>query len=213
MEPIQGPYRGEAMSLPGNDLLTAAENAQDIPTLATKLGQYLRRYLVPSVQTIGSNAAVGASGNIPSPQPPESINVTTAGELAQIVINHNAPIQKGVQYVTTIATNPQFTGGIVHDHGCSRCPPPVYLPTKDGSGNVHNYYFGTVAQYPGSPASAPTYFGGVSPVAVNMGGSTQMTLQAGTGSGTASNGNQPFTGLGKSQVRLQQTAKRSVNGS
>lgn len=192
------------MSLPGNDLLSQIE--QDNP----KLGIYLRRYLLPSIQQTASNAAVGPSGDIPAPAPPESISVTTAGELAQIVVNHSAPIQKGVQYITTVATNPQFTGGIQHDHGSSRCPPPLYLPTKDGSGNTHSYYFGTVVQYPGSPPSAPTYFGGASPAAVTMSGSTEMDLQAGTGSGTATNGNQAFVGLGKSQVRLASGAKRQV---
>ena len=190
------------MSLPGNDLLTAIENAQDLPTMAIKLGQYLRRHVATAIQTTAQNAAVDPSSQIAAPASPQSITVTTSGELAQIVVNHTAPIQKGVQYITTIATNPQFTGGIIHDHGSSRCPPPIYLPTKDSSGNTHNYYFGTIVQYPGSPPSKPTYFGGVSPVAVNMGGSTQMSLQPGTGSGTASNGNQPFHGLGKAVVRL-----------
>jgi len=190
------------MSLPGNDLLVAVEHAPDLPTLALKLGQYIRRYLAPSIQTTARNAAVDPSSQLAAPAPPESINVTTAGELMQIVVNHTAPAQKGGQYISTIATNPEFIGGIVHDHGSSRCPPPIYLPTKDGSGDTHSYYVGTVFQYPGSPPSKPVYFGGVTPVAVTMSGSTQMNLQAGTGSGTASNGNQPFTGLGKAVIRL-----------
>jgi len=67
-----------------------------------------------------------------------------------------------------------------------------------------------VAQYPGSQPSKPTYYGGASPVAVTMGGTTQMDIQPGTGSGTAVNGGQALVGLGKSQVRLAQGAKRSV---
>lgn len=129
----------------------------------------------------------------------------------QVVVNHTAPLQKGVQYVTHIATNPQFTNAIVVDHGSSRCPPHINLPTKDASGNVHQYYVATVAQYPGSPPSAPVFFGGQTPVAVTMGGATQMDIQPGTGSGTAVNGAQALVGLGKSQVRLSQGAKRNVN--
>ena len=185
------------MSLPGNDLLSQIE--QDNP----KLGIYLRRYLLPAVQQTASNAAVGPSGNIPAPDPPESISVTTAGELMQVVVNHTAPIQKGVHYITHIATNPQFSGAIILDHGASRTPPHINLPTKDSSGNTHNYYVGTIVQYPGSPPSAPTFFGGASPIAVNMGGTTEMDIQPGTGSGTATNGGQAFVGLGKSQVRLK----------
>lgn len=199
------------MSLPGNDLLTAVENAQDVPTLAIKLGQYIRRYLAPSVQNTASSAAVGTNGDIPAPAPPESISVTTAGELMQVVVNHAAPIQKGVRYLTHVATNPQFTNAIIVDHGASRTPPHINLPTKDSSGNTHNYYVAAIAQYPGSQPSAATYFGGVAPVAVTMGGTTEMDIQDGTGSGTASNGGQALVGLGKSQVRLAATAKRTVN--
>ncbi len=184
------------MTIAGNDLLAQIEN--DNP----KLGIYLRRYVKPAIETTAQNAAVDTAANIPAPAKPESINVTTSGEYMQVVVNHTAPIQKGVQYITHIATNPQFTGSIIKDHGSSRSPEPFFLPTKDGSGNTHNYYVGTVVQYPGSPPSEPTYYGGVTPVPVTMGGTTQMTLQPGTGSGTAANGGQTFVGLGKSQVRL-----------
>lgn len=195
------------MSLPGNDLLSQIENAPDLPTLGQKLGQYFRRYVNTAIQTTASHAAVSPTASVAAPAPPESISVTTAGELAQVVVNHTAPIQKGVRYITTIATNPQFTDGMIHDHGCSRSPAPFNLPTKDGSGNTHSYYFGTIAQYPGSPPSAPTFYGGATPAAVTMGGSTQMDLQAGTGSGTGKNGGQPFVGIGKSQIRLAAGAK------
>lgn len=199
------------MSLPGNDLLTAVENAQDLPTLTKKLGQYIRRYLVPSVQNTASSAAVAPNGDLAAPAPPESISVTTSGELMQVVVNHVAPVQKGIQYLTHIATNPQFTNAIILDHGSSRCPPHISLPTKTSGGATQNYYVATIAQYPGSKPSAPTYFGGVSPVAVNMSGTTQMDIQPGTGSGTAQNGGQALVGLGKVPVRLATGPKRQVN--
>lgn len=185
------------MAIAGNDLLSMIENE------SPRLGQYLRRYVLPSIQTTAQNSAVSPQGNIQAPTAPESISVTTAGELAQVVVNHTAPIQKGIQYLTHVATNLQFTGAIVIDHGSSRTPPHINLPTKDAAGNTHNYYFATIAQYAGSPPSAPTYFGGASPTPVTMGGTTEMDVMPGTGSGTASNGGQTFVGLGKSQVRLK----------
>lgn len=185
------------MSIAGNDLLSQIENE------SPKLGQYLRRYIVKAIQDTAKAAAVAPHGNIQAPTAPESISVTTAGELAQVVVNHTAPIQKGVQYLTHVATNPQFTNAIIIDHGSSRTPPHINLPTKDAGGVNHKFYFATIAQYPGSPPSAPTYFGGASPQPVTMGGTTQMDVQPGTGSGTASNGGQTFVGLGKSQVRLR----------
>ena len=184
------------MSIAGNDLLNLIENENP------KLGQYLRRYVATAIQTTAKNAAVSPQGNIPAPTAPESVNVSTAGELMQVTINHSAPIQKGVQYITHIATNPSFTNAIILDHGSSRNPPHINLPTKDSGGNTHSYYIGTVAQYPGSPPSAPTFYGGAQPKAVTMGGTTQMDIMPGTGSGTAQNGGQVLVGLGKSQVRL-----------
>jgi hypothetical protein len=184
------------MAIGGNDLLQQIEN--DDP----KLGQYLRSYVLPAIQTTAQNAAVSPTATIQPPKAPESVSVTTSGELMQVVVNHTTPIQKGVQYITHIATNPQMTNAIVVDHGCSRTPPHINLPTKDGSGNTHNYYVATVAQYPGSKPSAPTFYGGSSPKPVTMGGTTQMDIMPGTGSGTASNGGQTLVGLGKSQVRV-----------
>jgi hypothetical protein len=192
------------MALPGNDLLQQIEN--DSP----KLGQYLRRYILPAIQKTASNAAVDPSSNISAPAPPESVDVTTSGELMQVVVNHTAPIQKGVQYITHIATNPQFTNAIVVDHGSSRTPPHINLPTLNSPPvttpvtppTPHQYFVATVAQYPGSPPSKPTFFGGSAPTAITMGGTTQMNIQPGTGSGTASNGGQTLVGLGKAQVRL-----------
>ncbi len=196
------------MSIGGDDLLAQIEN--DNP----KLGVFLRRYVVKSIETTAQNASVSPTGKIAPPAPPESINVTTAGEYMQVTVNHNAPIQKGIQYITHISPNsPQFSTPIVHDHGSSRCPPPFQLPTKDAGGNTISYYVRTIAQNQGGDACKPVYFGGSSPVAVTMSGSTQMTLQPGTGSGTGSaNGQQSAVGLGRTIFRQQTSARRTVNG-
>lgn len=192
------------MSLPGNDLLNQIE--QENP----KLGMYLRNYVNRAIQTTAKNAAVSPNTQIAAPAAPESVSVQTSGELMQVVVNHTAPIQKGVRYITHIADNPQFTNAIIVDHGASRSPSPINLPTKTASGVTRNYYVATVAQYPGSGPSAPTYYGGDTPAPVTMGGTTQMDLLPGTGSGTAVNGGQVLVGLGRSQVRLAQGAKRQV---
>lgn len=180
----------------GRDLLAQIENENP------KLGSFLRNYMIPAIETTAQNAAVDTSSQISAPDPPESVDVSTAGELMQVVVNHSAPVQKNVRYITHIATNPQFSNAMILDHGCSRAPVHVSLPTKDAAGNTHNYYVATLAQYPGSPPSKPTYHGGVAPVAVTMGGTTRMDIQPGTGSGTAANGGQTLVGIGKAQVRL-----------
>lgn len=182
--------------IPGNDLLKQIE--QENP----KLGIFLRNHLIPAIETTAANASVHPVSEIPPPSRPESLSVTTAGELMQVVVNHVAPVQKGVQYITHISTNPQFSGAIILDHGSSRVPPHVSLPTFSASGALHSYYIATVAQYAGSKPSRPTYYGGDTPVPVNMAGTTKMDIQPGTGSGTSSNGGQTLVGIGKSQVRL-----------
>lgn len=187
------------MSIPGRDLLAQIKNENP------KLGAYLENYVIPAIQTTASNAAVSPVSKIAPPDPPESIEVTTSGELMQVKVNHSAPVQKGIQYITHIATNPQFQNSLILDHGSSRVPPHVNLPTKSADGTVtHNYYVATVAQYQGSHPSAPAYYGGETPVAINMTGTTQMDILPGTGSGTAENGGQTLVGLGKTQVRLGQ---------
>ena len=180
----------------GNDLLSQIENENP------KLGIYLRRYVLPSIETSARNAAVGTASNIPAPAPPESVNVTTAGEMIQVQVNHTAPIQKGVHYIYHLATNPQFVNAQIEAKPASRAPFHFTAPTKNGSGVTHQYYLAVQAQYPGSQPSKPTFFGGESPASFTLSGTTQLDIQPGTGSGTASNGGQALVGLGKAQVRL-----------
>jgi hypothetical protein len=197
------------MAIAGNDLLSQIENSGEF---GAKLGQFLRQYVLPSIQQTAQNAAVSPVSQIPAPAPPESVSVNVEGELMQVVVNHTAPVQKGARHIIHVAINPQFTDAMIHDAGASRCPPPFNLPTKDAGGNVQNYYVAAQVQYPGSPPSAATFYGGKTPAVVNMGGTTEMTLLPGTGSGTAANGGQALVGLGVSQVRLAAGPKRNVSG-
>ena len=194
------------MAIGGKDLLSQIENENP------KLGVYLRRYVNKAIETTARNAGVSSSGKVAAPAPPESVNVTTQGEYMQVTVNHAAAIQKGIQYITHVSTDPSFSAPMIHDHGSSRAPLPFPLPTKDAGGATINYYVRTIAQYPGSDPSAPTYHGGAAPAAVTMGGTTQMTLNAGTGSGTGSaDGQQSAVGLGKTIFRPAPSPKRNVN--
>lgn len=184
------------MSIGGNDLLAQIE--KDMP----KLGIYLRNYVLPAIQTTASNAAVDPTSEIAAPAAPEGVNVTTAGEMMQVVVDHTAPIQKGAHYIYSVATNPQMTNAQIEAKPATRAPLHFTLPTKNAGGDMHNYFVAVQVQYPGSPPSAPTFFGGVTPKPVNMSGTTQMDIQPGTGSGTATNGGQALVGLGKAKVRL-----------
>ena len=187
------------MTIPGNDLLQEFENQGGA---ATKLGVFLRRYVLPTVQNVAKGAAVGTTKAVKPPDPPQAVNVTTSGELMQVSIDHTAPVIRGAKYFTEISANdPSFNGAMIHDHGASRAPLPIQLPTKNASGVAHQYYVGSYVQYPGGPPSKPVFYGGSSPIPVTMGGTTHMDIAKGTGSGTATNGGQTFQGLGKAAIR------------
>ncbi len=196
---------GGEMTIPGKDLLAQIENADDVRTLGIKLGAYLRNHVLPSIQTTADNAAVSPVSNLAAPDPPESVSVApaTTGDMVQIVTNHVSPIQKGAHYIYTIANNPQFTNALIEAKPATRSPAHFTLPTFAADGvTKHNYHIAVQVQYPGSPPSKPTYYGGVTPSPVQLAGTAAADLMPGTGSGTARNGGQTLVGLGKSQVRL-----------
>lgn len=193
------------MALPGNDLLSQVENANDIRTLAVKLAQYMRTYVNPAIETTAQNAAVSPTGKIQTPAPPESVNVTpaTTGDMLQVVTDHTAAIQKGAHYIYSIADNPQFSGAMIEVKPASRAPVHFTVPTFKSDGTTkHAWHVAVQVQYPGSDPSTPTYYGGAQPVAINLNGTAAADLVAGTGSGTAENGGQTLVGMGKAQVRL-----------
>ncbi len=195
------------MKLSGTDLLQQIEAASPI------LGQYLRTYLVPAIEHLGTNIGASPSGYIDTPDAPQSVDVKVSGEMAHVSITHTSPLQKNVHYFTEISNTPSFTQPIVVHHGTSRTSHPINLPTQDDAGNPQKYYFRSFAQMPGSLPSAPTVLGGgSSPTPVTMGGGTKMTLLPSTGSGTGSNNGQDGgVGFGKTIYRPATTAKRTVN--
>jgi hypothetical protein len=165
-------------------------------------GQLLQN-IIDAVNKVAQNAGVSATGEIPAPKPPDSVSVTTAGEMMHVSISHGGRLQRGVKYFSEIAAStsgePVFSQPIVKDHGTSRTPEPFSLPTKDATGHPYSYHVRSYAQNPGGPPSAATIAPGGP---FTMGGSTQLTLLPSTGSGTAPNSGQSAgQGLGKQQTR------------
>lgn len=193
------------MSIGGDDLLEHIENNVD-----PKLGQYIRRFLVPAIQNLGTNTGASPNGYVPPPEPPQGLTINSQGpENVQFTIDHTSPIQKGIEYFTEVATTPSFSGARVEHHGTSRSPvSTLWLPTKDSSGNTHNYVARSYAQMPGGQRS------GYSPVvSFNMTGTTEADHTPSTGSGTAAaNGSQPGQGWGNNLQRPAVGPKRQVNG-
>lgn len=158
--------------------------------------------IINAVNTVAKNAAVGPIAEVPPPPPIDNINIKTAGEFMHVTLNHNRPVNKGINYFVEVANEPAFKAPIVHQIGASRAAPPIQLPTLDDDGNTQPYYVRAYAQYPGSkPSKVNTFGGALTASPITMGGTTKMTLLPSTGSGTASpTGQQGASGFGKNIV-------------
>lgn len=146
---------------------------------------------------------LGTDGNqaFAAPPPLEAISVKAASGLVHVTLTHNAPIQKGINYFVEHSTDPSFAQPNVVHLGTSRGT-VLNLPAKNDGGGNTPHYFRAYAQYPGSKATAPIYFGGNVPTPVSVGGTTQLTLLPSTGSGTApANGQKAAQGFGDNLVR------------
>jgi hypothetical protein len=159
--------------------------------------------LQTGINNMGNSIAVNPTGKLPPPPPIESVSVKANNGLVHIVATHNAPIQKGIQYIAEADTNPAFTQPHPIDMGASRSHFAL-LPGMDDDSNPQSWYVRVFAQYPGSDPSEHTYFGSkFTPTAVTPGGTTTLTPIPSTGSGTSSGtGLQGGKGLGVDFNRL-----------
>lgn len=176
-------------------------------------GGMLFQKIITGLNRTARAVGVAPVGEVAPPSSPDSISVAQGGEMLHVSINHNAQINRGVNYFTEIATDPAFSNIVAtHYHGPSRTSPPFNLPTKDNNGDTYAYHARSYAQYPGGKPSAPVVHGGAgSPTPITMGGSTQFSLLPSTGSGTSpANGQSAGQGFGKQFTRPATGPKRSV---
>lgn len=162
----------------------------------------LLQKIITAVNTLADNTASSAVGRIAPPPPINALNVKVSGEYAHVTITHTGSIQQGVHYFVEAANNPAFAGAHPIHFGTSRTRDPIHLAALDDSGAAQKWYLRGYAQYPGSNPSSPVNYGGPQPTAITPTGTTKLTWQTSTGSGTASNsGQQAAWGFGKIQRR------------
>ena len=150
-------------------------------------GSLIQRILT-GVNSLADNLAASAVGRLSPPPPVNRVNVKLSGEYAHVTIDHSGPIQQGVHYFVGVATNPGFANEHPIHFGTSRTRDPIHLAAKDDAGNPQTWYMRAYAQYPGSDPSEPVPYGGPEPTPITPTGSTQLTWNPSTGSGTAANG-------------------------
>lgn len=171
-------------------------------------GNLIRR-IIQALNRGMTNAGVSVNGERPPLPPIDSIQVkgtmsngvlTAPGEFLHFVHTHNAPLARGVQYVTEIDTSPNFPAPHPIDTGSSRSG-FVNLPTLDDNGVQVNYYLRGIVQHVGSAPARPTVFGGVTgPIPIQMSGTTRATLLTSQAGGTMRPG-QGGQGLGSVAFR------------
>ena len=164
----------------------------------------LLQKIIKAVNTVASNTASSAVGRLAPPPPIQRLNVATGGEYAHITINHSGAIQQGIHYFVEVSNNADFSGAHAIHYGTSRTRDPIHLAPLDATGAAQSWYARGFSQYPGSDPSEPVNYGGSTPTAIATTGTTKLTWNASTGSGTASNtGGQPGWGFGKQQTRAK----------
>lgn len=158
--------------------------------------------IIDGVNTVADNTGSSAVGRLAPPPPVNGINVKVSGEYAHVTLNHSSEIQQGVHYFVEAANNENFTGAHPIHYGTSRTRDPIHLAPLDDHGNPQKWYIRAYPQYPGSDPAKPTVYGGASPTPITTTGTTRLTWNPSTGSGTgANNGQQPGWGYGKVQRR------------
>lgn len=185
------------------------------------LGSILQR-IITSVNTIGANTAVSPTGKLPAPAPIDSIDVqgtkdddtntiTVPSEHLHWTMTHNAEVQKGIQYISEIDTDPNFPQPHIVDHGCSRSG-FVSLPANNGD-TPNVYYLRSYPQYHGSDPAPRTTLGGrdgATRIVLTAAGAGHGLLSS-KGSGTASpTGQQGGKGLGTVLKRPAPGPKRNL---
>ena len=197
------------------------EGGQELSTISQKdfnHGSLLRR-IIDAVNSLALNVGASAVGKLSPPAPVDSIQVagtqsgntiTCSNELLHLTLTHNSELQKGIQYIHEIGTDPSFLNPHQIDAGCSRSL-FLHLPSKQSDGVTPQvYYHRVIPQYHGSDPQKPTVLGGLaSPTQIVMTGNTATTLLTSQGSGTASP-QQGGKGLGTVITRPAPTTKRSL---
>ena len=157
--------------------------------------------IVRSINNVARGAGVAVSGDNLAPPPVNAITIKASGEQIHAVLSHSAQVTRSINYFLEADTSEGFTQPHVMDIGASRSH-VFMLPTLNDSGAIQPWYLRAYAQYPGSPPSKPTVYGGLTgPTAITLQGTTKMTLLPSTGSGTASStGQQGGAGRGRQRV-------------
>jgi hypothetical protein len=165
--------------------------------------------LIDAVNRLATNVAASPIGELPAPVPIDVVTpsgtlsnniLTVNGEVLHFALTHNAPVDRGIRYVTEVDTNPNFTAPHVVLETTSRSG-FIHLPASNSTGTLYNFYLRSTAQYQGSKPTRPTVYGGLQgATAIQMTGPSKVDLLPSQAAGTAKPG-QGGQGLGAARSR------------
>ena len=188
-------------------LVAAAQSSSD-PNKTPRLinyGEMIKESFDDVQKQLGNlssqtNASLTNAQNSPPPSP-NAVHVVASGGVAHIQItDNNENLYRGVQYHVQYApAGTNFAAPITYHMGPSR---DARIPV-----GTQLLQYRVFSDYPTSPASAPVYHGGATPIAIAATGTEQPPIPLGMGSGTGTPGE--ISGFGPVPWRGSSPPRRS----
>jgi hypothetical protein len=192
-------------------MLDGSQFLNEIRNRDPHLGKLLED-IIDGVNGVANHAGFDPTGKVQPPDPLAAINIAAGTDHVHVTLTDNSKIKKQANYFVEYSVNdPSFSNPHVEHLNASRGR-VLALPAKDSNNAAISYYFKAYSQYPGSDAqSKHAFFGGrFTPTAVQLTGSSKLTLLPSPGSGTGlPDGSQSGSGLGKVLERPPAGPKRS----
>lgn len=183
------------------DFITEVRKAgQQIPVF-NRLALLLQGH-EDAINQLGSATGTSPNDHIGQSDAPSAINVAAGSDHVHVTLSDTSQHSRALNYfVEWTANDPSFLAPNMEHLGVSRGR-VLALPAKDGSGATISYYFRGYSHYLGAQqASKHAYWGSAAaPTAVQLTGSSRLTLMTSTGGGTApTNGQRAGQGFGTAQ--------------
>lgn len=172
----------------------------------------MMRKVVDAINQTANVLGVDSTAFQSAPSPPQAINVKAAGGTAHVTLTDGSRRGRALNYFIEADTSPSFPNP--HPFQLNACRGAfLNLPAFDDNGDAQNWFFRGFSMYPGSTKrSEHVVFGGFDvPLAVNVGGSVNLTPLPSTGAGTASTtGGQGGQGFGSVQFAQPETGAKAL---
>jgi hypothetical protein len=147
------------------------------------------------------SAGVDSTQHGAAPASPQSVNIAAGSDHLHVTIQDDSQRSRALRYFIEWSVNDSsFRNPHLEDLGTSRGR-MLALPAKDGEAATISYYVRVYSSYLSSktPSTKLAYGGNVSPTAITLSGTSQLTPLSSTGGGTENSNGQNVYGFGRPQ--------------